>query len=91
MEEYITFRAGDELLTLPASVLTGSKSQLAWLWTRHIPNYAKSDAFSRLMWEVYKNHESVKRPLEYVPWMTPRRITAFQFWLRNRLTRWGLI
>ena len=94
MEEFVTFRAGDELLTLPVDFYTkfaGNPRNWRWLTARHVPIAERSDAVARLMFEAYNNRAQRRVPLEYVPWMTPRRITAFQFWLRNRLTRWGLI
>lgn len=94
-DNYVTFRAGDDLVCLPISVFDEKESKLlAWLKrtdTKPVRPADNSDAVARLMWDTYRRVAFPKPILEYIPWMTPRRITKFQYWLRHNLLRWGLI
>lgn len=93
-DNHVTFLAGGDLVCLPIDVFDEKETLLRRLLSREskpIRSTTHAERVARLMWDAYKRAESTKRPLEYMPWMTPRRISAFQYKLRNTLLRWGLI
>ena len=93
-DNYVTFLAGGDLVCLPHSVFDRKERKLRrWLGLEQKPirSSTHADRVARLMWDTYTQREQKKRPLEYMPWMTPRRITKFQYWMRHNLLRWGLI
>lgn len=86
----VLFRVGDELLALSKDYSAyWTPRTFLWAGADRTPRHcAETEIRSKIAAEIYANKTkqfNVLRPL------SPRLISGFQFWLRNKLTRWNLI
>lgn len=93
---YVRFRAGDEILCLPKSVVDNwTPSQ--WLWA-NVPSHvnapipSKFDSVCELAARQYNAIQTGKKWNEtYRKYLPERHVNRFQTWLRFTLLRYGLI
>lgn len=77
-------------LEVPAYVIDSwTESQKRWANSSYTRQFPQTERFVKLAYEVYKNKANDVNVLpNFLP---PRKVNAFQFWLRSNLTRLGLI
>ena len=86
--ELVTVNFGGDILELPRSAFA-SPTQLRWLrQRRHSGDHPVLAARAKLGWEMY-NALAYPKPVQKVLPILKR--DKFRFWLRCKLTKWGII